>query len=349
MSTDDRAAEDTETTPQKGVSLARPLVYLGVAAAIGLGSLLLPSTGSARQAAPALGHRADQRPGRGVLRCQESLRPAGPAPAARRDARGLDDGEDRRARTADRGRRPGQVPRRLPQPDHRPAGGLGHRHRPQIATAIFGDPDRVQYVVLDIADRAGAVDRQPGGPRRQQLLGHLRPAARRGVLHGLHGGDSPDPGAGQLRCERGRGPRGEARVHLGGLHHGAHAAGAARPAGRADAAGHPGLHGRAAARPGRGRVQRRRAARGPGGAGSADPRRRAVAAAVVLRGRHAARRPGPRALRQRRARAGPQRTAASPPATSAGWAGWTPCPSPRPPATATERRPARSAPSKRRS
>ena len=36
-------------TPHKsaGVSLARPLVYLGVAAAIGLGSLLLPSTGSA--------------------------------------------------------------------------------------------------------------------------------------------------------------------------------------------------------------------------------------------------------------------------------------------------------------
>ena len=29
-----------------------------------------------------------------------------------------------------------------------------------IATAIFGDPDRVQYVVLDIADRAGAVDRR---------------------------------------------------------------------------------------------------------------------------------------------------------------------------------------------
>lgn len=29
----------------------------------------------------------------------------------------------------------------------------------QIATAIFGDPNRVQYVVLDIADRAGALNR----------------------------------------------------------------------------------------------------------------------------------------------------------------------------------------------
>ena len=190
---------------------------------------------------------------------------------------------------------------------------------------------------------------RPGRPRRQQLLGHLRPAAHRGVLHGLHGGDGRGCSCRSTpACARSRTSRGKRVCTSAGSTTERMLRVAARPAGRADAAGHPGLHGRAAARPGRGRVQRRRAARGPGGAGPADPRRRAVAAAVVLRRRHAARRPGPRALRQRRARAGPQRTAASPRATSTGWAGWTRCPSPRPPATATER-PARSAPSKRRS
>ena len=142
------------------MSLARPLVYLGVAAAIGLGSLLLPSTGSAPRPPTPSATAPTNAPGAACSEVKESLRPEGPLPAARRDARGLDDGEDRRARTAHRGRRPGQVPRRLPQPDHRQLEGSDIDIVRTIATAIFGDPDRVQYVVLDIADRAGAVDRR---------------------------------------------------------------------------------------------------------------------------------------------------------------------------------------------
>ena len=282
------------------------------------------------QAAHPLGHRADQRPGRGVLRGQGEPAARGPGPAARRDARGLDDGEDRRARTAHRGRRPGQVPRRLPQPDHRQAGGLGHRHRPHDRHGDLRRP-RPRAVRRARHRRPGGRGRPaPGGPRRQQLLGHLRPAARRGVLHGLHGGNSPDPRAGQLRCERGRGPRGEARVHLGGLHHGAHAAGAARPAGRADAAGHPGLHGRAAARPGRGRVQRRRAARRAGGAGPAD--RTSSGGRCCCRTTRSACGATPRTscASSTACWSRPARTAASPRATSAGWAGLDPVPQPAP-------------------
>ena len=321
-----------------GVSLARPLVYLGVAAVIGLGSLLLPSTGSARPRPPTPSATAPTNaPGAACSEVKESLRPEGPLPPP-----GAMPAGSTMARIAARGRLIAGVDQGKYLVGYRNpiTGRLEGSDIDIVRHDRHGDLRRPRPRAVRRARhrRPGGRGRPaPGGPRRQQLLGHLRPAARRGVLHGLHGGNSPDPRAGQLRCERGRGPRGEARVHLGGLHHGAHAAGAARPAGRADAAGHPGLHGRAAARPGRGRVQRRRAARGPGGAGSADPRRRAVAAAVVLRGRHAARRPGPRALRQRRARAGPrgrqprrQRRALAGPV-------WTPCPSPRPPATATER------------
>src|SRR6478609_8302622 len=60
------------TAPHRtgGVNVARPLVYLGVAAAIGLGSLLLPSTATA----------PTNTPGVACSEVKESLRPEGPLP-----------------------------------------------------------------------------------------------------------------------------------------------------------------------------------------------------------------------------------------------------------------------------
>ena len=71
-----------ETAPRKagGVSLARPLVYLGVAAVIGLGSLLLPSAGSAPTAPAPAATAPTNAPGAACSDVKESLRPEGPLP-----------------------------------------------------------------------------------------------------------------------------------------------------------------------------------------------------------------------------------------------------------------------------
>src|SRR6476469_7784681 len=118
------------TAPHRtgGVNVARPLVYLGVAAAIGLGSLLLPSTG----AAP---------PPPGAL-------PAG-STMARIAARG------RLIAGVDQGKY--LVGYRNPITGQLEGSDIDIVRR--IAAAIFGDPDRVQFVVLDIADLVGAIER----------------------------------------------------------------------------------------------------------------------------------------------------------------------------------------------
>src|SRR6478609_8606196 len=142
------------TAPHKngGVSLARPLVYLGVAAAIGLGSLLLPSAGSAP--------RPTNAPGAACSEVKESLRPEGPLPRP-----GAMPAGSTMARIAARGRLIAGVDQGKYLVGYRnPITGKLEGSDIDIvrtiATAIFGDPERVQYVVLDIADRAGAVDRR---------------------------------------------------------------------------------------------------------------------------------------------------------------------------------------------
>jgi len=63
-----------------GVNVARPLVYLGVAAAIGLGSLLLPSTGAAPTPPAPAATAPTNAPGPACSEVKESLRPEGPLP-----------------------------------------------------------------------------------------------------------------------------------------------------------------------------------------------------------------------------------------------------------------------------
>jgi polar amino acid transport system substrate-binding protein len=144
----------------RGVSLARPLVYLGVAAAIGLGSLLLPRT-APQSAPPAPSASAPTNaPGAACSEVKESLRPEGPVPPP-----GAMPAGSTMARIAARGRLIAGVDQGKYLVGYRnPITGRLEGSDIDIvrtiATAIFGDPDRVQYVVLDIADRAGAVDRR---------------------------------------------------------------------------------------------------------------------------------------------------------------------------------------------
>jgi len=147
-----------------GVSLARPLVYLGAAAAIGLGSLLLPGSPAAPTApAPAAAApttTTTTTPGAACSQVRESLRPEGPLPKP-----GAMPSGSTMAQIAARGRLIAGVDQgkylvgyRNPITGQLEGSDIDIVRR--IATAIFGDPDRVQYVVLDIADRAGAIDRR---------------------------------------------------------------------------------------------------------------------------------------------------------------------------------------------
>jgi polar amino acid transport system substrate-binding protein len=142
------------------VSLARPLVYLGVAAAIGLGSLLLPSAGSAPTAPAPSATAPTSAPDAACFDVRESLRPEGPLPPP-----GAMPAGSTMARIAARGRLIAGVDQgkylvgyRNPITGQLEGSDIDIVRK--IAAAIFGDPDRVQYVVLDIADRAGAVDRR---------------------------------------------------------------------------------------------------------------------------------------------------------------------------------------------
>ena len=142
-----------------GVNVARPLVYLGVAAAIGLGSLLLPSTGPAPTPPAPAATAPTNAPGPACSEVKESLRPEGPLPPP-----GALPAGSTMAKIAARGRLIAGVDQgkflvgyRNPITGQLEGSDIDIVRR--IATAIFGDPDRVQFVVLDIADRQGSLDR----------------------------------------------------------------------------------------------------------------------------------------------------------------------------------------------
>ena len=142
-----------------GVNVARPLVYLGVAAAIGLGSLLLPSTGAAPTPPAPAATAPTNAPGAACSEVKESLRPQGPLPPP-----GAMPAGSTMARIAARGRLIAGVDQgkylvgyRNPTTGQLEGSDIDIVR--QIAQAIFGDPNRVQYVVLDIADRQGSLDR----------------------------------------------------------------------------------------------------------------------------------------------------------------------------------------------
>ncbi len=142
-----------------GVSVARPLLYLGAAGLIGLASLLLPRAGvdTATPTAPTTAPPAAQ--GAACSEVRESLRPEGPLPGP-----GAMPAGSTMAKIAARGRLIAGVDQgkylvgyRNPTTGQLEGSDIDIVR--QIAQAIFGDPNRVQYVVLDIADRAGALDR----------------------------------------------------------------------------------------------------------------------------------------------------------------------------------------------
>jgi polar amino acid transport system substrate-binding protein len=142
-----------------GVSVARPLLYLGAAGLIGLASLLLPRAGvdTATPTAPTTAPSAAQ--GAACSDVRESLRPEGPLPGP-----GAMPAGSTMAKIAARGRLIAGVDQgkylvgyRNPTTGQLEGSDIDIVR--QIAQAIFGDPNRVQYVVLDIADRQGSLDR----------------------------------------------------------------------------------------------------------------------------------------------------------------------------------------------
>jgi len=144
------------------VEIRRPVAYLCVAGVLALVSLLLPGGGTTStqaeaapaSAAPATGPAAP--PCTGV---RESLRPSGPLPAP-----GALPAGSTMATIAARGRLIAGVDQgkylagyRDPQTGELRGADIDIAH--SIAGAILGDPNKVQFVVLDIADRVAAVER----------------------------------------------------------------------------------------------------------------------------------------------------------------------------------------------
>lgn len=143
----------------RGVDVARPIAYLGVAVAIGLGSLLLPGGGNGAPAPTVPVTAPTTATGPACSDIRASLRPLGP-PAVP----GAMPAGSTMARIAARGRLIAGVDQgkylvgyRNPITGELEGSDIDIVRR--IAAAIFGDPSKVQFVVLDIADRVGAIER----------------------------------------------------------------------------------------------------------------------------------------------------------------------------------------------
>jgi polar amino acid transport system substrate-binding protein len=145
------------------VDARRPVIYLCVAGVLALGSLLLGGTGPTGAQAPGAAGPLIPGPAPAVPACtevRESLRPQGPLPEP-----GAMPAGSTMARIAERSRLIAGVDQGKFLAGYRNpiTGGLEGSDIDvvrQVAAAIFGDPARVQYVVLDIADRAAAIDRE---------------------------------------------------------------------------------------------------------------------------------------------------------------------------------------------
>jgi polar amino acid transport system substrate-binding protein len=144
------------------VNARRPAIYLVAGAVLALGSTLLGGQaatgepGGPATAPPAAG-AAPASPAPACTEVRESLRPQGALPQP-----GAMPANSTMARIAERGRLIAGVDQGKYATGYRNAltGNLEGSDIDivrQIADAIFGDPDRVQYVVLNIADRATAV------------------------------------------------------------------------------------------------------------------------------------------------------------------------------------------------
>jgi polar amino acid transport system substrate-binding protein len=145
--------------PSRGsVDIRRPAVYLAVAAVLALGTALLPGdTGPAAAAPPSGGGPAPSSTAPACTQVQDSLRPQGPLPPAGKMPAGT-----AMAAIQQRGRLIVGVDQskylvgyRNPLSGELEGTDIDIVH--QVAQAIFGDPNRVQFVVYDVADRAKAV------------------------------------------------------------------------------------------------------------------------------------------------------------------------------------------------
>jgi polar amino acid transport system substrate-binding protein len=142
-----------------GVDARRPAAYLCVAGALALGSLLLPSgAGAAQQVVAAPAAAAPAPAGPACTEVRESLRPDGPLPAP-----GAMPPGSTMARIVERGRLVAGVDQGKFLAGYRNpiTGGLEGADIDvvrRLAAALLGHPDRVQYVVLPIADRATAIE-----------------------------------------------------------------------------------------------------------------------------------------------------------------------------------------------
>jgi polar amino acid transport system substrate-binding protein len=134
------------------------LIALAVAGVLALGSLLLPDSGpSATLPAPTTGSPAAAPAPQACSDVRESLRPTGSLPAP-----GAMPPDSAMAAIAARGRLIAGVDQgkylvgyRNPITGQIEGSDIDIVHR--IAAAILGDPGAVQFVVLDIADRASAI------------------------------------------------------------------------------------------------------------------------------------------------------------------------------------------------
>lgn len=142
------------------VNVSRPVGYLCVAAALAMGSLVVTEGGtSSVPSAPVL---APAGPPVAVPPCtqtRESLRPSGSLPPA-----GAMPPGSRMAEIAARGRLIAGVDQGKYHVGYRnpitgELEGADIDVVRKIAVAIFGDPSRVQYVVVPIADRVGVIER----------------------------------------------------------------------------------------------------------------------------------------------------------------------------------------------
>ena len=143
------------------VNTRRPLVFLAVAAVLSLGAIALPSLHGNDPAAASGTGAATKPPAASTPDCgnvRESLRPQGALPQP--DA--LPSGSTM-AKIKARGRLSAGVDQgkyllgyRNPQTGQLEGSDIDIVH--MIAKAIFGDPDKVQFVVRDIADRVSLIE-----------------------------------------------------------------------------------------------------------------------------------------------------------------------------------------------
>ena len=142
------------------VGVARPVAYLGVAGVLALLSLLLPTgTAPAEPPPPAAAPAAPAPAAAPCTDVRDSLRPDGPLPGPGALAPG-----SAMAAIAARGRLIAGVDQgkylagyRDPQTGELRGADIDLARA--IAGALLGDPGRVQFVVLDIADRVAALTR----------------------------------------------------------------------------------------------------------------------------------------------------------------------------------------------